>query len=443
MKRVLFGAGLLLFASGALAQNWSSFRGPEAKGLADGFNPPIEWDVDMPLNILWKTPISGLSHSSPIIWEDRVFIATVVSDNPNPEFRRAFALMGSEAAISSKDMDRQSWRLYCLDKNSGRILWEKIVLEGIPRNKRHPKNSHASQTPATNGKYVVVYFGSEGLYGFDMEGNLQWSQDLGAMEHPMGWGFGSSPIIYKNLVIVQGDHNKNSFIAAFDLETGKKVWSTPRDVITSWSTPTVYEGETRTELLTNGTDYLIGYDPMTGKELWSLKGTSRQSIPTPFEANGLLYFFSGFHSVGPMFAIRPGGDGDITPAEGENAGPHVSWRTDTGAPEIPTPIVYEDYLYVVSNNGILNCYQAKTGERVYRERMGGVGGAFTASLIAADGRIYLSSEDGEVYVIKAGPTYELLALNSMGEVCLATPAVAPGMLVIRTQHHLFGIGEKK
>jgi outer membrane protein assembly factor BamB len=443
MKRVLFGAWLLLFASGVLAQNWPSFRGPEAKGLADGLNPPIEWDVDLPLNILWKTPIPGLSHSSPIIWEDRVFVATVVSGSLNPDFRRAFALMGAEAATSSEDMSRQSWRLYCLDKKSGAIQWERIVNEGIPKSRRHPKNSHASQTPATNGKYVIVYFGSEGLYCFDTEGNPKWNRDLGEMVHPMGWGFGSSPIIYKNLAIVQGDHSKDSFIAAFDLETGKKVWSTQRDVITSWSTPTVYEGKTRNELVTNGTDLLLGYDPTTGKELWSLKGTSRQSIPTPFEANGLLYFFSGFHSVGPMFAIRPGGSGDITPAEGEHSGAYVAWRADMGAPEIPTPIVYGDYLYVVSNNGILSCYQAKTGERVYRERMGDVGGAFTASLIAADGRIYLTSEDGEVYVIKAGPTYELLALNSMGEVCMATPAVAPGMLVIRTQHHLFGIGGKE
>jgi outer membrane protein assembly factor BamB len=350
--------------------------------------------------------------------------------------------MGAEAATSSEDMDRQSWRLYCLDKNSGQIRWEKVLYEGIPKSKRHPKNSHASQTPVTDGKYVVVYFGSEGLFCLDMEGNLQWSQDLGVMVHPMGWGFGSSPIIYKNLAIVQGDHSKNSYIAAFDLKTGKNVWSTPRDVITSWSTPTIYEGKNRTELLTNGTDYLVGYDPMTGKELWSLKGTSRQSIPTPFEANGLLYFFSGFHSVGPMFAIKPEGNGDITPEEGAESGPYVSWRTERGAPEIPTPIVYGDYLYVVANSGILSCYRADTGKLVYRERMGDVGGAFTASLIAAEGRIYLTSEDGEIYVIKAGPEYELLALNSMGDVCLATPAVSKDMLIIRTQHHLYGIGER-
>jgi outer membrane protein assembly factor BamB len=407
-------------------------------GLPFAARKPKAW----PTVSIRRTPIPGLSHSSPIIWEDSVFVATVISDDPNPDFRRAFALMGAEASTSSKDMAHQSWRLYCLDKKSGEIRWEKVVHEGIPKSKRHPKNSHASQTPATNGKYVVVYFGSEGLYCYDMEGNLQWSRDLGVMIHPMGWGVASSPIIYGNLAIVQGDHNKGSFIAAFDLETGKKVWSTPRDVITSWSTPTVYEGTTRTELLTNGTDYLTGYDPLTGKELWSYKGTSRQSIPTPFEANGLLYFFSGFHSVGPMFAIRPGGTGNITPAEGENSGRYVAWRTERGAPEIPTPIVYGDYLYVVSNNGILSCYQAGTGERVYRERMGGVGGAFAASLIAADGRIYLTSEDGEIYVIKAGPAYELLAQNSMGEICMATPAVSDGMLVIRTQHHVYGIGEQ-
>jgi outer membrane protein assembly factor BamB len=442
VKFVLFNVCLLLVASGLLAQNWPSFRGPEGKGLADGLNPPIEWDVDLPLNILWRTPIPGLSHSSPIIWEDRIFVATVVSGDPNPDFRRAFALMGAEAATSSKDTARQSWRLYCLDKKNGEIRWEKVVYEGIPKSKRHPKNSHLSQTPATNGEYVVVYLGSEGLYCFDMEGNLQWNQDLGLMIHPMGWGFGSSPIIYEGLTIVQADHSENSFIAAFDLETGEKVWSTPRNVITSWATPTIYEGKMRTELLTNGTDFLVAYDPITGKELWSIEGTSRQSIPTPFEADGLFYFFSGFHSVGPMFAVKPGGNGDITPAKGDSSSPYVAWKMERGAPEIPTPIVYGEYLYVVSNNGILSCYRAKTGERVYRERMGGVGGAFAASLVAADGRIYLTSEDGEIYVIKAGPTYELLALNSMGEVCLATPAVSKDMIVIRTQHHLFGIGKK-
>ena len=397
---------------------------------------------DQSLNILWQTAIPGLSHSSPIVWEDRVFVTTAVSSDSNPDFRRAFALMGREASTASKDMSKQSWRLYCLDKKTGKVLWEKVAHEGVPKIRRHPKNSHASQTPATNGKYVIAFFGSEGLYCYDFEGNLRWSQDLGVMDHPLGWGIASSPIIYKNLVIVQADSGKNSFIAAFDLETGQKVWSTPRDVITSWSTPTVYEGKTRVELVTSGTDYLLGYDPMTGKELWSLKGTSRQSIPTPFAAGELLYFFSGFHSVGPMFAIRPGAVGDITPAQGTNSNQYVAWKIEKGAPEIPTPIVYGDYLYVVSNNGILGCYKAKTGERVYRERIGGTGGAFAASPVAADGRIYLTSEDGEVYVIKAGPSYELLAQNSMGEVCMATPAITGGMLIFRTQHHLYGIGEK-
>jgi len=181
---------------------------------------------------------------------------------------------------------------------------------------------------------------------------------------------------------------------------------------------------------------------MTGKELWSLKGTSRQSIPTPFEAGGLLYFFSGFHSVGPMFAIQAGASGDITPAKGATSNQYVAWETARGAPEIPTPIVYGDYLYVVSNNGILTCYRAKSGERVYQERIGGTGGAFSASPLAADGRVYLTGEDGDIYVIKAGPKYELLEVNSMGDVVMATPAISQGMLIIRTQHNLYGIGEK-
>jgi outer membrane protein assembly factor BamB len=451
MKRLLSAGSLLFLAICLYAQNWPSFRGPGATGLADGQNPPISWDAEQSVNILWETDIPGLSHSSPVVWGDRVFITTAVSGDKNPEFRRAFALEGPAAGESSDDMSKQSWRIYCLDKSSGKVLWEKTAHEGVPKVKRHPKNSHASQTPATNGKYVVASFGPEGLYCYDFQGNLRWSQDLADWDF-MGsgrgagsitfWGVSSSPIIYKNLAIIQCDSHKNSLIAAFDLETGQKIWSTPRQATSSWSTPTVYEGKTRAELITNGTDHIRAYDPMTGKELWRLKGTTNISTPTPFVAGDLIFCDSGFHSKGPIFVIRPGGEGDITPPQGESSAKYVAWSVQTGASENPTPIAYGDYLYVVSNNGILTCYKAKTGEIVYRERIGGRGGAFSASPVAADGRVYLTSEDGDIYVIKAGPAYELLATNPMGEVCMATPAISHGMLIIRTQHHLYAVGGK-
>jgi outer membrane protein assembly factor BamB len=291
-------------------------------------------------------------------------------------------------------------------------------------------------------------FGSEGLYCYDFAGNPQWSQDLGvidagAWDNPeLHWGPASSPIIYKNLVFVQADTGRNAFLAALDLRTGRGVWSAERPRISSWSTPTVYEGPGRSELLTNGSDHIISYDPNSGRELWRLDGTSKQSIPTPFAAGGMLFFFSGLHSIGPITVVRPGGSGDITPARGQPASQYIAWRTERGAPEIPTPIVYRDHLYVCSNNGVLTCYSANTGERLYQERIAGRGGAFAASPIAGDGRIYLTSEDSDIHVIKAGPVYELLASNSMGDVCMATPAAARGMLIVRTQHHVFAIGEK-
>jgi outer membrane protein assembly factor BamB len=446
MKRLVAGAYILFLVVVAQAQNWPRFRGVSATGLADGMNLPLFWDVETSENILWKTPIPGLSHSSPVVWGDRVFFTTAISSDPNPEFRRAFALEGVEAAAPSKDMSKHTWRIYCLDRRTGKIIWDKLAHEGLPRVQRHPKSSQASQTPATDGKYIVAMFGSEGLFCFDFSGNLLWRQDLGiidaaALNGPqLHWGPASSPIIYKNLVFAQCDTQKAAFLAAFDLKTGKKVWSVDRPLIASWSTPTIYEGKGRTELLTNGSQNILSYDPMTGKQLWTLKGTSIQSIPTPFAVGELLYFFSGSHSHGPIVVVRAGANGDITPQTEAQPSEFIAWTNPKGAPEIPTPLVYGDYLYVVSNNGILSCYKAKTGERAYQQRVAGRGGAFTASPIAADGRIYLTAEDGEVHVVKAGPAYELLASNPMGDVCMATPAASPGILIYRTLHNIYGIG---
>ena len=244
----------------------------------------------------------------------------------------------------------------------------------------------------------------------------------------------SSPIIYKNLVIVQCDRQQDSFIAAYDAATGKPVWSTPRKEIPSWGTPTVYEGKTRAELVTNASKAIRGYDPLTGKELWRLAPSSEVTATTPIAAHDLIFVSNGYPPVQPVYAIRPGSNGDI-------AADQLAWSTQRGGVYMPTPIVYGDYLYTCSNNGILTAYQAKTGERVFQQRIE-KGGAYSASPIAADGRLYFASEDGDLYVIKAGPKYELLATNPMGEVLMATPAISDGMLIVRGQHHVFGIGPK-
>jgi len=273
-----------------------------------------------------------------------------------------------------------------------------------------------------------------------------WKQDLGVLDSgwfydpDYQWEHGSSPIIYKDLVIVQADMQKDSFIAAYNLKSGKPVWKTPRDEISSWSTPTVYEGKARAELITNGTKGIRGYDPLTGKELWRLTPNSEVVAPTPFVAHDLIYVTSGYRPLQPIYAIRPGATGDITLKEGKNSSDFIAWSKPRGGPYMPTPIVYGDLLYTLSNQGVLAAYDAKTGARIYQERLGGTGGAFTSSPVASDGKLFLASEDGAVFVVKAGPKYELLSTNPVGEVMMATPAISDGLVIIRGINHVFAFG---
>ncbi|MBI1791002.1 MAG: PQQ-binding-like beta-propeller repeat protein [Acidobacteria bacterium] len=428
----------LLLACTLGAQNWGSFRGPQASGVADGQDPPTNFQV------LWKTPMPGLAHASPVVWGDRVFIATAISSDPKAVFRHG--LFGD--VEPSGDVSRHTWRIYCLDRMSGKILWEQTAHEGVPKVKRHPKSSQASSTPATDGKHVVVYFGSEGLYGYTVDGKLVWKQDLGIQDAgwffdpDYQWGPASSPIIHKGRVYVQCDRQQDSFVAAYDLATGKPVWTTPRKEIPSWGTPTVYEGKTRAELVTNGTRSIRGYDPETGKELWRLSRNSEVTVTTPIAAHDLIFVSNGYPPVQPVYAIKPGASGDITLKEGTSSSDSIAWSYLRGGVYMPTPLVYGDLLYTCSNNGILTAYNAKSGERVYQQRVA-QGGAYSASPVAADGKLYLTSEDGDIHVLRAGPKYELLATNPVGEVLMATPAITPGMLIVRGEHHVFGIGGKK
>lgn len=424
------------FLATAFAQNWPSFRGPGAAGVIESKHAaPVSWDVDSSRHVSWRTAIPGLGHSSPIVWGDRVFVTTAVSSDPKSVFQ--YPLDGQ--LDRRTDLARQQLKLYCLDKHTGKVLWERVAADVTPRIARHPHNSYASATPATDGKRVVAFFGSEGLYAFDLDGKPLWKRDLGPLDQgafdvpDYKWGSASSPVIYKNLVIVQCDQQKGSFLAAFDAATGNPVWRAPREALPSWATPTVYEGSGRAELVTNGTEYFRGYDPATGRELWRIKGTSMISVPTPFAAHGLIYLASGYYRyMQPIIALKPGAAGEVRPEQ-------VAWRTEKGAPYMPTPIVYGDYFYAFNHRGILTVYNAGTGERIYEQRL--AQGAFTASPVATGGRLYACSEDGDVYVVKAGPAFELLATNHMGEVVMATPALSDGMLIIHGLGHVFGIAE--
>jgi outer membrane protein assembly factor BamB len=439
-------AVLLAAAAPAGAQQWPSFRGPQASGVAQGSAAvATSWNVPDGSNVLWKTPIPGLAVSSPIVAGDRLFVSTAVSSDPNASLRTG--LYGDVEPV--KDVTPHVWRLIALDRRTGKVLWDKVAHEGVPKTKRHPKSSQASPTPVTDGTHVVVSFGSEGLYAYSVDGELLWKQDLGVLnagwfyDPDYEWGAASSPIIWKNLVIVQCDIQQNSFVAAFDVQTGKQAWRTSRDEIPSWGTPTVIEMDGHTELVTQGTNAIRGYDPSTGKELWRLSGNSEVTAPTPIAGPGTVIVTNGYRGVQPIFAIKPGGHGDLTLAGDATSSASIAWSTKRGGPYLPTPLVYGDLLYVLLNNGTLAAYDAKTGERLYQERLGGKGGSFSASPVAADGKIYLTSEDGDVFVVKAGRAYELLATNPVGEVLMATPAIADGVLYFRGAKHVIAIAAPK
>jgi outer membrane protein assembly factor BamB len=420
--------------------NWPSFRGPDATGVADGQHPPITWDVKKGQNLRWKTPIPGLGHSCPVIWGDRIFITTAISGDPDPKIRTGN--YGDVASVN--DNTKHTWHVLCLDRDSGQILWNRQAYEGVPKIKRHLKGSQANCSVATDGKRVVACFGSEGLYCYNFAGKLLWKRDMStvdssfSMDREYEWGFGSSPIIYEGMVILQCDLSKDSFIAAYSLEDGSRVWTTPRDEIPSWSSPALWRNSQRVELVTNAAQYARGYDPLTGKELWRLAKKSEVTIPAPVVGKDLLFITSGNRPIQPIFAIRPGANGDISLKGDESTNAHIAWSRMRGGPYMPTPILYGKYLYTVGNAGMITCYEAENGREVYKERLGGV--SYTASPVASDGRIYFLSEQGQVRVVKAGPKFELLAINEVEDVCLPTPAISAGMLFVRSQKHLFAFG---
>ncbi len=423
-------------------KQWPSFRGLYAAGVADGQNLPEQWDGERGIAVKWKVRIPGLAHSSPISWGDQVFITTAISSRGNATFKPG--LYGDGDA--SDDRSVHQWKTYCLDKKTGKILWEQKSYEGAPIDKRHIKSTYANSTPATDGRYVVVFFGSQGLYAYDMKGRPVWKKGLGRMD--MGaydvpdyeWGPASSPIIYKDLVIVQCDQQKGSFLTAVDIKTGNTVWNTTRNELPSWGTPTIYPGKDRVELVTNGANFIRGYDPETGKELWRLGGSSKITAPTPIFAGDLIVVASGRRPEMPIFVIRAGASGDISLKEGETTNKYVVWARQKSGPYMPTPLIYQNYLYILRNQGILACYDLARGEEIYVERIPHQGSGFSGSPVASDGRIYLPGEDGDIFVIRAGPKFELLGKNSMGQLLMSTPAISDGMMFVRAQNDLFAIG---
>ncbi|MPY91320.1 MAG: PQQ-binding-like beta-propeller repeat protein [Luteitalea sp.] len=423
---------------------WPSFRGPQASGVAEGQNLPDRWNGETGENILWRTPVPGLAHSSPIVWGRRIFVTSAVSSMPDATFRPG--LYGDGDA--SDDRSRHRWMIYAIDKHSGKILWDRVAHQGEPIDKRHIKSTYASSTPATDGRIVVAWFGSQGVHAYDVNGRFLWKVDLGRLDlgaydiPTFEWGPASSPIIWNGLVILQCDTQADSFVLALDADTGETVWKTERDELPSWGTPTVASTSVGPQLVTNASNFIRGYDPSTGKKLWRIGRSSKITAPTPIFGGDVFVVASGRAPERPIFVVRPGARGDLTLPEGETSSKAVLWSRTGRGPYMPTPLIYDDFLYVLANNGIFDAYDLRTGKEIYRQRLPEVGSGFSASPVAADNKIYLSNEDGEMLVIAAGSPFKHIATNSMGDLLMATPALSDGVMYVRSSTSLFAIGRK-
>ena len=420
-------------ATAAAPGDWPEFRGAGAAGVQDGFPLPARWTLRS------KTPVPGLGHSSPIVWGDRIYTLTAVRESGEAPLR--LGLFGD--SDGADDNGTQRWVMYGLDASSGKVAWERTVKTGSPRAGRNVKATHANTTLATNGTHLVCFLGSEGVHVSRIDGTHLWSRDLGLInvsKYGIGWGFGASPALFKDRIFLQCDAPDDPYLVALSLADGREIWRAPRKEVCerSWATPFVYPDDARPQVVANGWPFVVSYDAATGRELWRLRAGGDNPIPTPFASDGLIYVANG-HGAAPVFAV-PSATGDISLKDGATSNSHVVWSDGQNGAYIQTPIVYRGLLYSGTNAGVFKCYDAKTGTRHYQQRLLTESSAFSASPVAGDGKIYCTGEEGDVIVVAAGTSFEVLARNQLGESCLATPAISRGVLFFRTRSHLMAFG---
>ena len=464
--RVPLVVAFLLAGSPATAEdNWPRFRGPHGTGVAETDAPPDTWSTTE--NIRWVTEIPGRGWSSPIVWGDRVFVTSAVSADGN--FKEpSTGIYGNDyiAELTSqglsddevlerlltRDIERSSetgairYMLYALDAGTGDIVWERQAYRGKPFGGRHRKNTYASETPATDGERVYVYFGNVGLYAFTMSGELEWEQHWEPQPIYLDFGTASSPVVHGKRVYILHDNQNESFLAAVDKKTGKEVFRTSRDggksmIRSGWASPFVWEHAGRTEVVAVGLGRAVSYDE-EGNELWRLSGLTGQATPTPLAGIGLLFLATGSQgeSNRPVFAVKPGGSGDISLAEGATSNDYVHWTHPRASAYTSSPLLVSERLYIVNDNGILSVLDANMGERLYRARVGGGGHTFSASPFAYGDKLFFLSEDGDTFVVQDdGDAYQELGKNSLGEMSFASPAIVGDSLFVRTQTKLYRI----
>ena len=463
--RVALLGTLLLMSLTVHAQNgtWPQFRGPDSNPVGTHAKLADRWSKTE--NVEWSQEIPGRGWSSPIVTGGRIYITTVTTEGKSKppqagtEYSNEYAaeLMKQKLPMSEvmkrvqeRDIElpnevKLHYVLYCLNLKSGKVEWQKEFYAGQPPGGRHRKNSFASESPVTDGKHVYVYVGNMGLWAFDLKGKQVWSTPLEANPIYLDFGTGSSPALAGNLVVIVNDNEKQQYIAAFDKKTGKQVWRTNRELAkgqparSAWVTPFVWRHALRTEIVTIGPGEVVSYD-LAGKELWRMKGVSGAPVPTPFAYEGLLYVNGGRGR--PMFAIRPGASGDISLAKDTTSNEYVVWMQPKGGTYLPSALAYQGAIYTLTENGILNRYDAKTGKQTYKTRIDPRATAFTTSPWAYNGRLFALSEEGQTFVMGTGEEFKLLHVNELDDMAQASPALVGERLLIRTEHRLYSIRSK-
>src|SRR5262249_27316618 len=440
-KKYLAAFLLLLLTATAMAYDdrWPQFRGPGALGVAEDPSLPDKWSTTE--NVTWKSDVPGTGWSSPVVWGESIFLTSVISSSEGEKPKKGLYFGGERPTPT----DPHRWMVYCVDFKTGKIRWEREVYKGPPASSRHLKNSYASETPVTDGERVYAYFGNVGLFCFDMNGKPLWSKSFGPFKTRYGWGTAASPVLYKDRIYIVNDNDEQSFLMALNKKSGEQIWLVERKEGTNWATPFIWENELRTEIVTAGTGKVRSYD-LDGKLVWEFGGMSSISIPTPFSRHGLVYIASGYvgDKIRPVYAVRPGASGDITLASGETSSKYIAWYQPQAGPYNPSPLVYGDYYYTLYDRGFFTCHDAKTGKEIYpKVRIDPGVNAFTASPWAYNGKIFCLSEDGDTFIIQAGGDVKFLGKNSLDEMCMATPAIARGSLIIRTASKLYRISKAK
>jgi outer membrane protein assembly factor BamB len=424
-------AGVTAAGVAVRAENWPQWRGPGGQGVSHETALPTEWQPDR--NVAWKTPIPGSGYSSPIVWGDRLFLTAAIEGEVVPGAKAVEHLLDGKPFVHPDSVGadrRHTLKVLAVDARSGKILWERTAYEGPVHDARHRRSSFAAPTAATDGSLVFAYFGPEGLYVYDVDGKPVWkTRETFAT---LGLGTGTSPVLYEHLVIVQRDEDngEHSTIAAYDKETGREAWRVKRPVQISWGTPVLVSAGGRTELVTNGNEFIIAYDPKTGKELWRTKGVDSNAIHTPLVGHGLVIVTAGYPAK-KVIALRPGTVADDR---------RVAWEYAKGTGYVLSNILYGDYLYLLTDNGIVTCLDPRTGEVKYEGGRVPVPARFMGSPVAFAGFVAMTSEDGDTYMLKAGPRHEIVRTNSVDEPVYASPAIANGRIYIRGEKHLFAIG---